>query len=391
MMIGYRQGTIHDEARRNWDDSGARPIHWSVWYPAAPSDDDSGAVISDFFRTGRLLADAQVEKSDVKRPLILLSHGTGGSAIGLSWLAEALANCGCIVIGANHHGNTSLEEYRAEGFLCWWERPRDLTVLLDHIVASPLFGSHVDETRIAAAGFSLGGYSVVSLLGATTRMELFSGWSSAHPLGGGPQEFPDLSAQIDRLLSDSAVFRASWERQSYSYLDQRIARGAALAPAPTVRGFDEASLAAITTPVVLIVGGEDREAPAEDCALWLHERMPASKLYMLADRVGHYTFLSPGDGHDARGVSAPFCRSSVRRSAEGSSAGDRCRHTRLLPVAGLNEKGRPCEPPFPCSEPDGPDEDPTGLTSCPCRPFRPCRPALQAHPSSAVLRSWLPS
>lgn len=293
-MIGYQHGVVFDETRRNWEDTGPRPIGWNAWYPAANPGNLVAAGVSDFYVTGALLPDAPFCAEGIKHPLVLLSHGTGGSAIGLTWLAEALAKAGCLVVGANHHGNTGVEDYRAEGFLCWWERPKDLTILLNHLLSFPPFQGHIDESRISAVGFSLGGYTVLSIVGAVTQMDLFREWSVGLPFGEGPIEFPKLTSHVPTLLAESAVFRASWERQSADYRDERISRVVALAPAPTVRGFEEASLATVEKPVVLAVGGADQEAPAEDCAVWLHERLPNSELHLLGPDVGHYTLLAQG-------------------------------------------------------------------------------------------------
>lgn len=214
--------------------------------------------------------------------------------MGLTWLAEGLVEAGCIVVGANHHGNTGQEEYRAEGFLCWWERMRDLSVLLDYVLMSSIFRGRVDEDHVSAAGFSLGGYTVLGLLGAVTRTADFQSWAKGRAFGSGPREFPDVVHRLDSLLKESEAFRASWDRQSLNYRDSRIRSALALAPAPTVRGFDVSSMASIETPVAIVVGGADEEAPAEDCAIWLHEHLPNSSLHFLGDHVGHYTLLAMG-------------------------------------------------------------------------------------------------
>jgi len=54
------------------------------------------------------------------------------------------------------------------------------------------------------------------LLGAITDMTLFLDWARDKPWGNGPREFPDLGEQATSLLKTSAVFRASWNRQSSS-------------------------------------------------------------------------------------------------------------------------------------------------------------------------------
>jgi predicted dienelactone hydrolase len=53
---------------------------------------------------------------------VLLSHGPGGAASDLGWLAETLARAGYAVAGVDHHGNTSTEPYVAEGFAFIWEQ-----------------------------------------------------------------------------------------------------------------------------------------------------------------------------------------------------------------------------------------------------------------------------
>ena len=63
------------------------------------------------------------------------------------------------------------------------------------------------------------------------------------------------------------------------------------APAPTVRGFTDESLAAITIPVAIVCGENDLEAPHRQCAGWLAERVENCDLTLLGKSVGHYVFL----------------------------------------------------------------------------------------------------
>lgn len=63
--------------------------------------------------------DAALDDQTSCFPVVLLSHGTGGTAASLGWLAHGLAAAGYVVLGVDHHGNTASEPYRAEGFLSW--------------------------------------------------------------------------------------------------------------------------------------------------------------------------------------------------------------------------------------------------------------------------------
>lgn len=294
--VGFRQGVILDHDRRNWDDDGPRPIRWSVWYPASAEAVEAPVLLPPerpLFHMGDVATDAQLAAVPERLPVVLLSHGTGGSAAGLGWLAGALAAAGHVVIGVDHHGNTASEPYRAEGFLCWWERPRDLATALDTLAEEGPFAGRLDLDQVTAAGFSLGGYTVLALLGAVTRVTLFEDFAREQSFGKGPREFPDLVDRIEGLLDTSPVFRASWQRQSASALDARVKAAFACAPAPTVRGFTIASVQAITTPVAMVVGEADREAPAETCAAWLQQHLRNGTLETLPG-IGHYEFLCGG-------------------------------------------------------------------------------------------------
>lgn len=295
--IGYRQGHAYDASRRNWSNDGPRPIRWHAWYTASPDAVERPLAVPStepLFLMGTVARDAPINEKWRQYPVVLLSHGTGGTATSLGWIARALAAAGYVVIGVDHHGNTASEPYRPEGFLCWWERPRDLSVALDSLANEGFFAGRLDTSRVACVGFSLGGYTAVSILGAITDMDRFNQWAGTSDSGRVPREFPGLGGHIEPLLRDSAVFRTSWERQSASCADPRVRVVVALAPAPPVRAFTPNSLAEIAVPVTVLAGEADREAPIEPCAMWLAERLPRCKLHSLGAHVGHYTLLCAG-------------------------------------------------------------------------------------------------
>ncbi|MDP1700372.1 MAG: hypothetical protein Q8L53_05330 [Aestuariivirga sp.] len=241
---------------------------------------------------GRVAENSALNSLQNQWPVVLLSHGTGGTAQGLCWLGTRLAAKGFISIGVSHHGNTAAEPYLPEGFLCWWERARDLTIILDLLATRGPFADRLDLDRVVAAGFSLGSYAVLQLAGAVSSRNLLDEWLAtmgAHV--GGPREFPDLATHIPELRVKSTQYRQSLERNSDSYLDPRIKAIVALAPAPPVRSFKPESVAKIAVPTTLIAGQNDVEAPHEQCALWLKENNPSFQVELLGREVGHYVFL----------------------------------------------------------------------------------------------------
>jgi len=48
----------------------------------------------------------------------------------------------------------------------WWERARDLSAVIEDILADPTFTTPIDAERIGAAGFSQGGYTMIAIAGA---------------------------------------------------------------------------------------------------------------------------------------------------------------------------------------------------------------------------------
>lgn len=287
---GYRTGVIHDPSRSNWQDSGPRPIAWSAWYPTDAA--QGTAPPPHFFDLGPVIHDAALADGPL-RPVVLLSHGTGGSAESLSWLARYLAGKGLVVLAANHHGNSGAEPYMAQGFLCWWDRATDLSRLL----SSAPFHNMLDLNAVTAVGFSLGAHSVLAEAGARTSMAEFDDWQrSAGIASKGPKEFPDAADKITELSETSAAFRASWARHGGDFTDDRIKALVAIAPAPPTRSLTAASVSAIKLPVTILTGGADTEAPKGHCTDWLLDQNDRFRHYDLGPDVGHYTFLGhPSD------------------------------------------------------------------------------------------------
>ena len=110
--VGWRQGMLADPMRPAWSGDGPRPIRWSAWYPADPA---AEAILvgmppdAPLYLLGELARDAPPIAATERFPVVLLSHGTGGTAASLGWLARRLAAAGWVVLGIDHHGNTASE------------------------------------------------------------------------------------------------------------------------------------------------------------------------------------------------------------------------------------------------------------------------------------------
>ncbi len=293
--VGFRIREWVDPSRTRWDGGGARPLLSGVWYPAAdgaePTERLLGPPDRPHFRAGSVAVNAGLlpVQGEEARPLVVLSHGTGGAAEQLGWLATTLAAAGFVVVAPNHHGNTAVEPYTAHGFLHFWERTRDLSVAIDRLLDDEVFGPAIDPGRIGAAGFSLGGTTVLSVAGARADISALVAATLAGPTDPAelvPPEFTDTDAFLDvfrRLPDEAAVANAS-------HRDDRVRAVYAIAPAIGA-AFAPAGLAPVTVPGHVVVGTGDELAPPDDNARHYAEHVGDADLTVLDD-VGHYTFLA---------------------------------------------------------------------------------------------------
>lgn len=292
MRVGFKTGAGVDTRRLNWDGAGPRPLVWTAWYPADESSVAGPPLENSWFRKEPVAINASVARSETAFPLVVLSHGSGATAAALEWLGFRLAQRGFVAVAVNHHGHTGSEPYRAEGFLCLWERANDVTAILDEPNWRSALEVETDD-RVFVAGFSAGAYTALLLAGARIAYSQFEPDNPERSSIRGPREFPNLADELPRLY-DNPVFRMSWDRRRADFSDRRIRAAFAIAPGRSVLGFSQDSLQAINRPVQLIGGDEDMVAPPRQCCDWLFQNIPACRSDILTGGVCHYTFLPQG-------------------------------------------------------------------------------------------------
>jgi len=288
MTLHYR-----DDHRRNWDGTGPRPLETAIWYPTSATG-PVAATQGSFFELPSVVPDAPLADGRRTYPLIVISHGTGGCAPGMLWLGHYLAARGYIVVAANHHGNTCGEaKLDPRGFLLWWERPKDLTAILDHLLADPVWGPRIDRQRIGAAGFSLGGYTMIEIAGGRidrARYAQFCASPARDFTCGAQPEFPDAPQLFQRLEPTDPVVQEALKHSGDSYRDPRIRAVFAIAPV-FAEGFAAKDVAGIKIPVMIVVGARDRVAPPATNAKRYQELIHGARLVVIPGQVDHYDFV----------------------------------------------------------------------------------------------------
>ncbi len=281
----------------NWRGSDDKALSGIVWYPAEDSSGEKDQYIgppdAPLFYAGRAAKDATLAPSFSKFPLIALSHGTGGSALQMAWLGTYLAARGYIVAAVNHPGNNAVTGYTTLGFVEGWERAKDISTVINDMLADPRFGPKIDPDRIGAAGFSFGGYTMMELAGATTDFNRIQAWcDETKGAACSPPEMPDLFAKFKAIEQQPEV-QQSLKHAGDSYRDTRIRAVFAVAPA-VARAFTPASLQKVSIPVEIVAGASDMIAPPADNAQFFASNIPGAKITIMPGGVGHYTFLDVG-------------------------------------------------------------------------------------------------
>lgn len=258
------------------DQSRQRPLVTEVWYPVdleTPSKASSGIwVRCDEAR------DAPVSSKNKQYPLIIMSHGLGCDRFNNSWLAEILAANGYIVAAMDHYGNTwnnKIPELYAKP----WERPKDISFVLDQILAHPAFKDKIDQKKIGFAGYSLGGATGMWIAGAQiTEM----------PQG----KLGDFcSSQLPDFVTPEILSNVDFKEAQHSYHDKRFSAVFAMAPALGWL-FDESSLKKISIPICIISTSKDQVVPIESNAKLFAKTLTKSTLKILAGDGDHYVFLN---------------------------------------------------------------------------------------------------
>ncbi|NJZ81629.1 lipoprotein signal peptidase [Ralstonia solanacearum] len=293
--VGETMRKFHPESPRHWRSAQTQALTTTIWYPVdadlpeAPH--DIGEPGRKTFRGHPLVDNAPLSAARAKYPLLLLSHGTGGTVDDQDWLAAALAAQGYVVAGANHPGNNMLEPLTRDGFQLWWERATDVSQVLDGILADRELGPRIDRDRIGAVGFSLGGYTVLELAGARTNLPAFQRFCASPDADAicHPPEMQHMQNDATPVDAPSPETEASLARAGASYRDTRIRAVFAMAPALGM-AFDAASLADVRIPVALVAGTADITAPVETNVRRIAGFLPQASLALLPG-ASHYTFL----------------------------------------------------------------------------------------------------
>lgn len=272
--VGFQSSTLPDPQNE-------RPLEMVVWYPTAST--ATPQLFGDNPVFIGALAVPNAPPTAGEHPLVVLSHGFGGSWINQTWLASALAHKGYIVAAVNHPGTTSRDR-SPQAAAQLWQRPADLSRAIDAVTAQPEQFGVVAKDRIAAVGHSLGGWTVLEIAGARFDPERFAEDCNVHP---------KLASCTAYQMMNPASTPASKARLAADLRDKRVTAVVSL-DLGLSRGMTDESLAKLPVPILVIAAGvPSEELPAELESADLARRLPqVSKQYVEISDASHFSFMA---------------------------------------------------------------------------------------------------
>jgi predicted dienelactone hydrolase len=269
--VGMTQVEFTDPA------DGRRPLDLMLIYPAAPA---AGAepVKLPLYANLHLFQDAPIVADGLRRPLVVFSHGAGGNGSGYAWFGEYLAAHGYLVAMVYHYRANTFDSSALYMRNRLWQRPRDISLDITHLLHDPHWGPHIDAAQIGVAGHSQGGFTAIWIGGAMIDPALFVRYQRVWKTNPAVPAY--LRAQMQLDAGPALAVR-----------DDRVKAAFAMAPGD-IKGFGmtEAGLRQTRIPTYLIVGAADTTTPLEDNAGFAAKFIPQAQLEVLPGPVDHEIF-----------------------------------------------------------------------------------------------------
>jgi predicted dienelactone hydrolase len=229
--------------------------------------------------------------------LIVLSHGSGGSAWTYTDLATQLVAAGFVVAAPLHRGD-NYADMADVGPATWKRRPVEISRTIDAIAAEPRLASLLSLDRVGMFGMSAGGHTALTLAGGRWSPSALLRHCEAHL----DDDFPTcvgLALQLHgdwldapkKQLALFAIRRRLDDPAWYGHTDPRIA--AIVAEVPFAVDFDVASLAQPVAPLGIVRNGRDAWLPARYHLDPVLRACSSCELVSDLPTAGHGSLLSP--------------------------------------------------------------------------------------------------
>ncbi len=270
--------------------AGDRPTQVGIWYPSdAPETVQRLGLSRQSVAPGAPLLGR-------KLPLVVISHGAGGSFSDHYDTAHALAEAGFVVVALSHTGDTYDDRSRA---IRMGERAAQIGPVIDYMTSSWPDHAAINVKRVGIFGFSSGGFTALVAIGGEPDLTLISAHCAQHPTyfecmtnrqfgAGGPG---DLHPKVH---------------------DPRIRAAVVAAPALGYT-FAPVGLAKVKIPVQLWRAEADAVLPNPFYAETVRGLLPITPDYRTEPGANHFDFL-PACSPELAKAAPQICRTAFDRT-----------------------------------------------------------------------------
>jgi len=229
------------------------------------------------------------------KPLVVISHGHGGSDLGHHDLAVYLASHGIVVATLQHPKDNFIDDSGDGHPEVMIGRPIQVKATISMLLDNRRWRTLIDPQRIGVAGFSNGGYTSLLVVGAVPQFTRFISYCKAHPAD------PNICGHVKQLVAQLAK-QGLTTRQMFTAMQGELQRWgntddprvkAAFVMAPLSLVFDKAGIASINRPVFLYYGQHDEVLRPKYNVLHIAPLIKTLDDIKMIPKAGHYVFLAP--------------------------------------------------------------------------------------------------
>jgi predicted dienelactone hydrolase len=255
-----------------------QPFAAGVWYPTQSRPWPTtllGTVLMEVARN------APVSGRDL--PLVVISHGNGGGPASHADLALALANAGYIVVAPMHAGDNYADQ-SAVGSASWLSgRTQEVHATLDYMLNNWQGHDHIDPERLGAFGFSAGGFTVLTAVGAQPDLSIVTKHCT-----DSPEAVCDLLHAVKSPMLDTDIRTI----ESAFLPDARIKAAVVAAPGlgftMVPNGLDE-----VQVPIQLWGADNDINVPYATNTKPVRDALGSNVEFHSVAGASHFSFLTP--------------------------------------------------------------------------------------------------